>query len=50
MKNTQKYIFVDDGYPEAEEYETNYIRWDETVPGSYQQALVEAKDMMNKQG
>ena len=25
MKNIG-YIFVDDGYPEAEEYETNYIR------------------------
>ena len=32
MKNIG-YIFVDDGYPEAEEYETNYIRFDLADPG-----------------
>lgn len=47
MKKTQKYIFVDDGYPEAEEYDTNYISWDERTPGSYQKALAEAKNMLN---
>jgi len=43
MKNTQKYIFVDDGYPESDEYDTNYISWDEKIPGSYDRALAEAK-------
>ncbi|MBN2161525.1 MAG: hypothetical protein JXR25_03415 [Pontiellaceae bacterium] len=34
MKNNIGYIFVDDGYPEAEEYETNYIRCDNATNGN----------------
>ncbi|NLX25140.1 MAG: hypothetical protein GXY61_04145 [Lentisphaerae bacterium] len=46
MKNNIGYIFVDDGYPEAEEYETNYLAFDMKEPGSYQRAEETANRMM----
>ena len=39
MKNNIGYIFVDDGYPEAEEYETNYIRYNTADPASFSRAF-----------
>jgi hypothetical protein len=46
MKNTTRYLFADDGYPEAEEYETNYIPWDAHIPGSCEKAVAEAKERL----
>ena len=42
MKANIGYIFVDDGYPEAEEYETNYVGYNLSIPGSYNRALKDA--------
>ena len=36
-------IFVDDGYPEASDYDTNFIRYDPSIRGSCEQALLEAQ-------
>ena len=36
------YIFVDDGYPEAADYENNYITYDRRQPGSFDDALRQA--------
>jgi hypothetical protein len=43
MKMKKGHLFIDDGYPEALEYEDNYVSWDPQVPGSLESALVEAK-------
>ena len=45
MKNNIGYIFVDDGYPEAEEYETNYIRCDIADLGRYRYATANSVDV-----
>jgi hypothetical protein len=45
MKNNIGHIFVDDGYPEAEEYETNYVSYDMKDPGSYHRAMETANRM-----
>jgi hypothetical protein len=37
------YIFVDDGSPEASDYDSNYLGYDPATPGSYQQAAAEAR-------
>jgi hypothetical protein len=37
------YIFVDDGFPEAAEYDNNYIWFDETDPRARADALEEAR-------
>lgn len=37
------YIFVDDGAPEAWEYDTNYIFFDENDPKDRERALLEAE-------
>ena len=42
-KNNAGYIFVDDGYPEASDYDSNYIRYNTAVPGSYDQAVATAR-------
>jgi len=36
-------IFVDDGYPEASDYDTNFIPYDPSIRGSCEQALLEAQ-------
>lgn len=36
------FIMVDDGYPEAEDYDTNYIVFDEADPQDYKRAVKEA--------
>jgi hypothetical protein len=36
------YIFVDDGAPEAEEYDNNYVWFDERDPDDLHRALEEA--------
>jgi hypothetical protein len=40
---TPGYIFVDDGSPEASDYDNNYIRYDPAERGSYEKAVEEAK-------
>lgn len=47
MKNNIRHLFVDDGYPEAEEYETNYISYNMGDPGSYNRAAETANSMMS---
>lgn len=42
MKNIN-YIFVDDGYPEAADYDNNYIGYDPQIPDSYKRAMDEAR-------
>ena len=37
------YIFVDDGYPEADEYANNYVWYDEKDPESLQRAWTEVR-------
>ena len=46
MKNTTQHRFVDDGYPEAEEYETTYIPWDVHILGTRKKAVAEATDLL----
>jgi len=36
-------IFVDDGYPEASDYDTNFIHYDPSIRGSCERALLEAQ-------
>ena len=43
MKRQQAYIFVDDGYPEAADYDTNYVSYSPEVPGSYERAVEECR-------
>jgi hypothetical protein len=40
---TKGYIFIDDGYPESADYDSNYICWDPETPGSFERALAEAR-------
>ena len=42
MKKTG-YIFVDDGSPEASDYDNNYVGYDVEETGSYERAVEEAK-------
>lgn len=42
MKENLGYIFVDDGYPEAFDYDNNFVCYDLAVPGSYERALAKA--------
>jgi hypothetical protein len=37
------YIFVDDGYPEADEYVNNYVWYDEDDPESLKRAWAEVR-------
>jgi hypothetical protein len=50
MKTNPNYIFVDDGYPESCDYDTNYICWNPETPGSFESALAEAKTIVNQSG
>jgi hypothetical protein len=43
MKTTLIHIFVDDGYPEASDYDNNFVSYDPTVCGSCERALTEVK-------
>lgn len=45
MKNNIGYIFVDDGYPDAEEYETNYIRFNMANPADCKRAAGDINNM-----
>ena len=40
------YIFVDDGYPEADEYETNYIEFDASDPGKIRATICQVKSYL----
>lgn len=42
------YIFVDDGAPEAREYDSNYIFFDDRVPGERQRAMQEAQQRQSQ--
>jgi len=50
MKTTHAYIFVDDGYPEASEYDNNFIAYDPAIRGSCKTALFEAETRASKKG
>ena len=50
MKTTKAYIFVDDGYPEASEYDNNFIAYDPAIQGSCKTALFEAETRVSKKG
>jgi hypothetical protein len=41
MKNVG-YIYVDDGYPESADYDSNYICYDRDEPDGYKEAMAEA--------
>jgi hypothetical protein len=41
MKNVG-HIYVDDGYPESADYDSNYICYDQDEPDGYKNALAEA--------
>lgn len=41
--NKPGYIFVDDGFPEAADYDSNYVFYDPTSSESYALATEEAK-------
>jgi transposase len=40
------YVFIDDGYPEAEEYETNYIEFDATDPRKIRAIINQVRDYL----
>ena len=42
MKKTG-HIFVDDGFPEASDYDNNYVDYDPETPGSCEAAIEEVK-------
>ena len=42
MKKDIGYIFIDDGYPEASDYDSNFITYDKNVPGAARAALKRA--------
>ncbi|MBN2704509.1 MAG: hypothetical protein JXR23_09890 [Pontiellaceae bacterium] len=46
MKKNIGCIFVDDGYPEAEEYETNYVAFEMQEAESYRRAEETANSML----
>ena len=39
------YIYVDDGYPESDEYDNNYFIYKLKDPQDYKRALLEAKEL-----
>ncbi len=50
MKSTPAYVFVDDGYPEASDYDNNFIGYDPAIRGSCERALLEADQRIAKPG
>ena len=44
------YLFVHDGYPEAEDYGDNYIWYDARDPDSVERAVEIARERMQKRG
>jgi hypothetical protein len=40
-------IFVDDGYPESDDYESNYVTYDPRDPRDYARAVEEALRRMS---
>jgi len=48
-RKTPTQIFVDDGYPEASDYDTNFIGYDPSVRGSCERALLEAQNRAKMQ-
>ena len=44
------YIFVPDGGPEAEEFDSNYIPFDPGIAGSYEDALQRASRLLHDRG
>lgn len=49
MKQVQR-IFVDDGSPEASEFDNNFIAYCPDEPGSYERALKEARSRLSTTG
>jgi hypothetical protein len=44
-------LFIDDGYPEAEEYENNYIKFDESDPSIIRTIIRQIRDCLkNRKG
>ena len=44
------HVFVDDGYPEAREYDNNYIAFDPANSADHRRALVEACAWRRRRG
>ena len=42
MKTKLAYVFVDDGYPEASDYDNNFVGYDPGVRGDCERVLTEA--------
>ena len=40
------YAFIDDGYPEADEYETNYIEFDASDPKKIRAIIRQIRDYL----
>ncbi|NCC52157.1 MAG: hypothetical protein EOM20_13195 [Spartobacteria bacterium] len=49
MKNNIDFIFVDDGYPEASDYDNNFVFYDSSKSGSYERAVKQAEGMKPSQ-
>ncbi len=45
MKRTIGHLFIDDGWPEAAEYETNYVSYNPADPESYNRIVESANEM-----
>ena len=43
---TMAYTFIDDGYPEADEYETNYIEFDASDPKKIRTVIHQVKEYL----
>ena len=48
--NQMAHVFVDDGYPEACEYDSNYIAFDPANPADQRRALNEARAWQRRRG
>ena len=42
MKPNVVHIFIDDGYPEASEYDNNFVSYHPAISGSYEEAIADA--------
>ena len=43
MKTKLAYVFVDDGYPEASDYDNNFVGYDPGIRGDCERALAEVR-------
>jgi signal recognition particle subunit SEC65 len=42
------YVFIDDGYPEADEYETNYVEFDASDPKKIRLIIQQVKKYLKQ--